>query len=91
MKNKKSKKELTRLILTALILGGGSLYGPVAEADDPEPAASITDGGTSTVTKNNVFDGGAKGQLFEKLVIQKFSPSEKNNYSVNFFGQFSIY
>ena len=39
---------------------------------------------------NNVFDGGAKGQLFEKLVIQKFSPSEKNNYSVNFFGQFCI-
>ena len=36
MKNKKSKKELTRLILTALILGGGCLYGPVVEADDVE-------------------------------------------------------
>ena len=34
MKNKKSKQELTRLILTALILGGGCLYGPVAEAAD---------------------------------------------------------
>ena len=32
MKNKRDKKELTRLILTALILGGGCLYGPVAEA-----------------------------------------------------------
>ena len=41
MKSKKSKKELTSLILTALILGGGSLYGPVAEASD----ASIIDNG----------------------------------------------
>ena len=32
MKNKRNEKELTRLILTALILGGGCLYGPVAEA-----------------------------------------------------------
>ncbi len=32
MKDKRDKKELTRLILTALILGGGSLYGPIAEA-----------------------------------------------------------
>ena len=32
MKNKKSKQELTSLILTALILGGGCLYGTVAEA-----------------------------------------------------------
>ncbi|WP_295159158.1 hypothetical protein [Selenomonas sp. AE3005] len=36
MKNKRNKKELTRLILMALILGGGSLYGPVAEAGDIE-------------------------------------------------------
>ncbi|WP_276838350.1 hypothetical protein [Anaerovibrio lipolyticus] len=32
MKNKRSKQELTRLILTALILGSGCLYGTVAEA-----------------------------------------------------------
>ena len=34
MQDKRSKKELTRLILAALILGGGCLYGPVAEATD---------------------------------------------------------
>lgn len=39
---------------------------------------------------NNVFDGGAKGQLFEKLVIHNFTPSQKNNFSVNFFGKFVI-
>ena len=36
MKNKRSKQELTRLILTALILGSGCLYGTVAEATDPK-------------------------------------------------------
>ncbi|ORU01116.1 Large exoproteins involved in heme utilization or adhesion [Anaerovibrio sp. JC8] len=34
MKSKKSKQELTRLILAALILGSGSLFGPVAEAEE---------------------------------------------------------
>ncbi|WP_027405847.1 autotransporter outer membrane beta-barrel domain-containing protein [Anaerovibrio sp. RM50] len=49
MKNKKSKKELTRLIMAALILGGGCLYGPVAEA------GSVTV--TSDETVNYVYNG----------------------------------
>ena len=40
---------------------------------------------------NNIFEsGGAKGELFEKRVIQHFTPSEQNKYEVNFFGKFIV-
>ena len=38
----------------------------------------------------NIFEGGAKGELFEKIVIKNFTPSELNNYNVNFFGEFIV-
>ena len=65
-------------------------YALINEIFDELYSEIVLSSNINQILFNNVFDGGAKGQLFEKLVIQNFSPSEKNNYSVNFFGEFSI-
>ena len=39
---------------------------------------------------NHILEGGAKGELFEKMVIKKFTPGDINENSVNFFGDFII-
>lgn len=73
MKSKKSKQELTRLILTALILGNGSLYGPVAEA-----SGNVTVEYTETFAfVYNTFKGSERPYNGNQLV------SSYNNIVVN--------
>ena len=69
MKDKRDKKELTRLILTALILGGGSLLGPVAEADEP----IILDATNTTLPNGlNHEDGGKTIWLDNSALYRPF-------------------
>ena len=44
----------------------------------------------NSILFNKIFEGGAKGELFEKIVIQNFTPNEGNNYNVNFFEEFIV-
>ena len=44
----------------------------------------------NAIIKNTSLDGGGKGDLFEKLVIQQMTPGEHNNNCFNFFNKFVV-
>ena len=75
MKSKKSKQELTRLIMAALILGGGCLYGPAAEAKD----AVVTNSGNENIAYNFDQLTIATAQQNDTLTFSRTNDNYDNN------------
>lgn len=95
MKDKRDKKELTRLILTALILAGGSIYWPVAEATDIPitsntelPADGQTSNGLTTDGYNIYANKDAQAYSDKDSITITGVPSGYTGY--NFYGGYNL-
>ncbi|ORU01119.1 Large exoproteins involved in heme utilization or adhesion [Anaerovibrio sp. JC8] len=93
MKSKQSKQELTRLIMAALILGGGCLYGPVAEVDAQELEVDINMypanySSWPDLKKNGLIldDSNKKLYLKSNTDTLKFNTTDTRWASYNIFG-----